>query len=77
MEKREEQLIERYICEDEKLRYYVEEHERFEAALAELNSKVYLTPQEEVEKKNLQKKKLLGKERILEILSKYKNDGKG
>lgn len=77
MEKKEERLIERYMDHDDELRRYVEEHRRYEAAIAEMNSKVYLTPQEEVEKKNLQKKKLAGKERIFEILSKYRNDGTG
>ncbi|MBN2283203.1 MAG: DUF465 domain-containing protein [Deltaproteobacteria bacterium] len=73
MEKGDEQLIARYIGEDEELRKYVEEHREFEKALEDLNRKVYLTPGEEVERKTLQKKKLIGKERIFEILSKYRN----
>ena len=35
-------------------------------------SKLYLTPDEEVEKKRLQKLKLAGKDRIMEILSRYR-----
>ena len=73
MEKGDEQLIARYIGEDEELRKYVEEHRDYEKALEDLNRKVYLTPGEEVERKTLQKKKLIGKERIFEILSKYRN----
>lgn len=73
MEKGDEQLIAQYIGEDEELRKYVEEHREFEKALEDLNRKVYLTPGEEVERKTLQKKKLIGKERIFEILSKYRN----
>lgn len=73
MEKNEEDLIARYIDQDEELKKYVDEHARFEEILEDLNSKVYLTPDEEVKKKNLQKKKLLGKEKIYEILSKYRD----
>ena len=72
MEKNEKDLIAQYIDQDEELRKYVEQHAKYEEILEGLNSKVYLTPDEEVEKKTLQKKKLIGKEKIYEILSKYK-----
>jgi hypothetical protein len=72
MEKNEKDLIAQYIDQDEELKKYVEQHAKFEGILEDLNSKVYLTPDEEVEKKTLQKKKLIGKEKIYEILSKYK-----
>lgn len=73
MEKNEEDLIARHIDQDEELKAFVEAHRKFEELLDDLNSKVYLTPEEEVEKKNLQKKKLMGKEKIYELLSKYRN----
>jgi len=73
MEKNEKELIAQYIDQDEELRKYVEQHAKYEEILEGLNSKVYLTPDEEVEKKTLQKKKLIGKEKIYEILSKYKD----
>jgi N-dimethylarginine dimethylaminohydrolase len=73
MEKNEKELIEQYVDQDEELRKYVEQHAKYEEILEGLNSKVYLTPDEAVEKKTLQKKKLLGKERIYEILSKYRD----
>ncbi len=72
MEKNEKDLIARYIGQDEELKRYVEEHNKFEEILEDMNSKVYLTPDEEIEKKTLQKKKLIGKEKIYEILTKYK-----
>jgi N-dimethylarginine dimethylaminohydrolase len=72
MEKNEKELIAQYIDQDEELKKYVEQHAKYEEILEDLNSKVYLTPDEEIEKKTLQKKKLLGKEKIYEILSKYK-----
>ena len=73
MEKNEKDLIAQYIDQDEELKKYVKEHTKFKEILKDLNSKVYLTPDEEIEKKNLQKKKLIGKEKIYGILSKYRN----
>ena len=72
MEKREEALIARHIHEDGDLRRYVEEHREYEVALAEFNTRIHLTSEEEVRKKILQKKKLLGKEMIYAILEKYR-----
>ena len=40
------------------------EHEELKSRLTELNSRVYLSPNEEVERKNLQKLKLAKKDRI-------------
>jgi hypothetical protein len=71
MEKHEELLIERHIHTDEELRRYVQEHRQFNLDLEALNGQAHLTPEEEVQRKILQKKKLLGKERIFEILKKY------
>lgn len=72
MEKWEESLIEQYIGEDEELRRYVDEHRRYEADLAKYNCLNHLTPEEEVQKKMLQKKKLQGRERIFAILERYR-----
>ncbi|MCX5851650.1 MAG: DUF465 domain-containing protein [Deltaproteobacteria bacterium] len=72
MEKSDELLIEKYIGRDEELRAYMEAHSEYEKALEALNKKVYLTPEEEIEKKILQKKKLRGKEKIFQLLLKYR-----
>jgi hypothetical protein len=72
MEKSDEILIERHIRDDEELRRYVEEHRQFEDDLEAFNSCIHLTPEEEVRRKVLQKKKLLGKERIFSILERYR-----
>lgn len=72
MESTEEALIQRYIQQDEELKRYVEDHKKLEADLENFNKRIYLTPEEEILKKNLQKKKLLGKERIYRILEKYR-----
>ncbi len=73
MEKQVEELIAKHIGHDDELKKYVEEHAKFEEAIEELNKKVYLTAEEEVQKKNLQKMKLSGKEQIYRILEKYQH----
>lgn len=74
MEKEDELLISKYIKSDDELRKYVEDHKRLESELELFNRRVYLTPEEEMEKKKLQKRKLLGKDRIHEILSRYRQN---
>jgi len=72
MERAEEVLIERYIQQDGELKKLVENHRQLEAALEDFNKRIYLTPQEEIEKKKMQKLKLASKDRIFSILAKYK-----
>jgi uncharacterized protein YdcH (DUF465 family) len=72
MEKSDEIMIERHIGYDAELKRYVEEHKQYEDDLETLNSCVHRTPEEEVRRKVLQKKKLLGKEKIISILEKYR-----
>lgn len=51
-----------------------EEHHRLEKELAELVRRKVLTPEKEMEKRRLQKKKLSGKDRMTEILREYAGD---
>jgi uncharacterized protein len=72
MERADEMLIERYIQQDGELKLHVEDHRKLEVALEDFNKRIYLTPQEEIEKKKLQKLKLASKDRIYAILAKYR-----
>jgi uncharacterized protein YdcH (DUF465 family) len=72
MEKAEEDLIARYIDQDEDLKKFVEDHRKLEAILEDFNKRLHLTPEEEMEKKEIQKTKLRGKDKIFKILSKYR-----
>ncbi len=47
------------------------EHNELEARLSELNDRLYLSPQEQLEKKTLQKLKLAKKDRIASLLVSY------
>jgi len=72
MEKHEEEMIRTLIDRDAELRRYYEEHIELEKRLASLQHKHYLTPEEDLEKKRIQKVKLAGKDRIMEILGRYR-----
>jgi len=73
MEKRDIELIEKYSIVDEELKKEVEDHRKFEEMLNDFNKRAYLTPEEEVEKKRIKKLKLRGRDKIEEILAKYRN----
>ena len=73
MEDKDEQLIRSLLEREPQLRRYYEEHVDLERRLGAFQQKHYLTPEEEMEKKRLQKLKLAGKDRIMEILSRYRS----
>jgi hypothetical protein len=72
MEKQDLDLIQRFIDQDPELKRRMEEHEEFERRLEEFNRRPYLTSEETLEKKRLQKLKLAGRDRIEQILAKYR-----
>ncbi|MCY4486241.1 MAG: DUF465 domain-containing protein [Deltaproteobacteria bacterium] len=73
MEEREEQMIASVLDKDPELRKFYEEHLEYERLLGNLHDKGYLSPEEEMEKKRIQKLKLVGKDKIMQILGKYKS----
>lgn len=75
MERREEEFIISLLDKDLELKRYYEEHQELEKKLLGYQHKSHLTPLEEVEKKRLQKLKLAGKDKIMEILEKYRHTG--
>jgi uncharacterized protein YdcH (DUF465 family) len=72
MEARDEQLILSVVDRDPELKRLHEEHLQLEKQLAQLNHKGFLNAEEEVERKRLQKVKLAGKDRMMEILTRYR-----
>ncbi|MFH1137383.1 MAG: DUF465 domain-containing protein [Pseudomonadota bacterium] len=75
METQDQELITRLIQADEELRTLVEQHREYEEQLEEFNRRPYLTTEETIEKKKIQKQKLAGKDRIEAILAQYRNQG--
>jgi uncharacterized protein len=72
MEKRDEELILSLIERDTELRKHYDEHREFERQLQVFNDKSHLSADEEMERKRLQKLKLAGKDRIMEILHRHR-----
>jgi uncharacterized protein len=71
MDTREEALIHSLIEADPELRSRYEEHVELKRRLQSLRDKPYLTEEELLEEKQIQKQKLAGKDRIMEILARH------
>ena len=72
MEMDENALIEHLKQTNPEFRQLMEEHLLYERQLEEFNKLRYLTSEQELEKKRVQKTKLRGKDRMVEILKEYK-----
>ena len=75
MESREEQVIVSLLDKDPELKKYYEEHQELEKKLSEFHHKHRLSPEEEIEMKRIQKLKLAGKDKIMEILWRHRQGG--
>ena len=69
---KEELLKKRLMEEDPEFRKLMEEHATFEKMLEEFNERSHLTPNEETERKKIQKQKLSGKDKMEIILAKHR-----
>ncbi|MBI4773647.1 MAG: YdcH family protein [Deltaproteobacteria bacterium] len=77
MEHDDRALIEKYGSQDPELGKLMKEHEEFEARIEDLNKRPYLSPEEALERKRLQKQKLSGRDRIEQIVSEYRKREQG
>ena len=73
MEANELTLIEQFRDKDTELQTLWEEHLLYEKQLEKLESKPFLSPQEDTLVKDIKKKKLLGKTRMQAIIDRYKS----
>jgi hypothetical protein len=72
MEQHDEELIRILLPSHADLKAAYEEHGKLKQRVDDLRSQPYLSPAEEVEKKNLQKRKLAEKDRIMAILAEHR-----
>jgi uncharacterized protein len=72
MERREEDLIVSLLERDPELKRFYEEHQEFEKQLTGFQHRYHLSAEEEIEEKRLQKLKLARKDKIMEILERYR-----
>ncbi len=64
----EEPVVQKLRRENDEFLRWEEEHKKLEATLASINSHPYLTPEEEVERRRVQKLKLAAKDRMMEMI---------
>ncbi len=76
MERQDLELIEKLADKDPELKKFWEEHNEFERQLEEFNRRPYLTTAETMERKRLQKLKLAGRDKMEQILAKYRQKEK-
>jgi uncharacterized protein YdcH (DUF465 family) len=75
MEHSDLELIEQLSPADPELAQLWRDHLEMEAQLESLSGRLYLTPEEQVERKRLQKRKLAGRDRIEVILARHRQEG--
>ncbi|MEJ2313792.1 MAG: DUF465 domain-containing protein [Nitrospirota bacterium] len=71
----ENDIVKILSTENEEYRKLGEEHKTLEQLLEEFNGRIYLTPDEEMERKRIQKLKLLKKDRMAAIIRDFKARG--
>lgn len=72
MEKHDIELLEQLVASNEELREYYLEHRELEKQLNVLAGRLHLSVEEELERKELQKRKLAGKDRMVQILNRHR-----
>jgi hypothetical protein len=72
MEQRDEELIAALMPHNPDLKAAYDEHARLNAEVDKLAAKHFLSQSEEIERKNLQKRKLAEKTKIMRILDEHR-----
>lgn len=67
----EPELLTKVKKDNVEFRRLYDEHTKLKNQVEELNRMKYLSPEQEVEKKTIQKQKLKSKERLMKILDDY------
>lgn len=72
MEEHDQSLVEQLVGQNPRFRMLYEEHRVLERELQQLSQKPYLSADDEVEKKKIQKLKLAGKDEMERILKAFR-----
>ena len=72
VEVKEEVLVEKLRVENSEFQKWEQEHRQLENTLMSFETHRYLSPEEEVERKRIQKLKLAAKDRMMEIIRRSK-----
>ncbi len=73
MEEKDQTLVHELFDSNPRFRMLFEEHRLLEKELRQFEDRPYLTPEEEFEKKKMQKLKLAGKDEMERILANFRN----
>lgn len=68
----ENEVVEILKKENDEFRKVEEEHRLLDEQITEIDKKLHLTTEEELERKKLQKQKLVKKDRLAELIREYK-----
>ena len=69
---KEQEIMAKLSQENEEFRKVSDEHHHLDMQLIEVDKKVYLTPEEDLERKKLAKQKLYLKDKMAEMIRDYK-----
>ena len=69
---KDEEIIQLLLKENEEFKKLEQDHKNLKGMLAEIDKKVYLSPEEEMERKKIQKLKLSKKDKMAELVREYK-----
>lgn len=69
---KEQEIVDSLTRENSEFKKLVEEHHSLEDMLSELDKKIYLSTDEEIERKKLQKQKLLKKDKMAELIRDFR-----
>lgn len=70
----EQEILEILKEQNDEFKKLAQEHRDLDTKLSEMAKKHYLTPEEEVEKKRMQKEKLMKKDKMAELIREYKKN---
>jgi uncharacterized protein YdcH (DUF465 family) len=73
MEEKDQTLVHELFDSNPRFRMLFEEHRLLEKELRQFEDRPFLSPEEEFEKKKLQKLKLAGKDEMERILTNFRN----
>jgi len=69
---KEQEIMEKLSQENEEFKKVSDEHHHLDIQLIEVDKKIYLTPEEDLERKKLAKQKLYLKDKMAEMVRDYK-----
>ena len=73
MEEKDQTLVQELFDSNPRFRLLYEEHRLLEKELAQLDDRPYLTPEDELEKRKIQKLKLAGKDEMERIMAGHRH----